>query len=108
MAQLVRKVAEYARAARGEGFVVVANNGLAMLDDTSATWRANYLADIDGVNVESLFYNYWSAADQAYRLAKLEQFADAGKKILNVEYIAESEHASLRHSGIWNAAACCN
>jgi cysteinyl-tRNA synthetase len=92
MARLVRRVAEYARAAAGEQFVVIANNGLAMLDDASTTWRNNYLADIDGVNVESLFYNYWSPADQAYRLAKLEQFADAGKTIFNIEYIDRAKH----------------
>ncbi len=87
MAQLVRKVAEYARERVGESFVVCPNNGLAMLDDASTEWRDNYLSDIDAVAVESLFYNYWSPEDQAYRLWKLEQFAAAGKKILNVEYI---------------------
>jgi cysteinyl-tRNA synthetase len=92
MAKLVRKTAEYGRATAGEQFVVVANNGLAMPDDASPTWRNNYLADIDGVNVESLFYNYWSTEDQAYRFAKLEQFADAGRKIFNIEYIDSSQH----------------
>ncbi len=93
MAALVRKTAEYARGIAGDSFIVVANNGLAMPDDASPTWRDNYFADIDAVNVESLFYNYWSAEDQAYRLAKLEQFADAGIKLFNVEYIAESLHS---------------
>jgi cysteinyl-tRNA synthetase len=87
MAELVRRVAEYARDRAGEDFVVCANNGLAMLDDASAEWRDNYVADIDAVAVESLFYNYFSPEDQAYRLWKLEQFAAAGKKILNAEYI---------------------
>ena len=58
-----------------------------MLDDASTKWRNNYLDDIDVVNVESLFYNYWSPEDQAYRLAKLEQFSDAGKLVLNIEYV---------------------
>ena len=39
------------------------------------------------MGVESLFYNYWSPEDQAYRLWKLEQFAAAGKKIFSIEYI---------------------
>ncbi|MHC4449041.1 MAG: MJ1477/TM1410 family putative glycoside hydrolase [Planctomycetota bacterium] len=90
MAALVRKVAEYARSRAGEDFVVCPNNGLAMLDDASPEWRDKYLADIDAVAVESLFYNYFSTEDQAYRLWKLEQFAAAGKKILNAEYIDSS------------------
>ena len=87
MAKLVRKTAQYARGIFGEHFVVCPNNGLAMLDDASSRWRNRYLSDIDAVGVESLFYNYWSPEDQAYRLWKLEQYADAGKKIFNVEYI---------------------
>ncbi len=87
MAKLVRKTAQYARGIFGEHFVVCPNNGLAMLDDASSRWRKRYLSDIDAVGVESLFYNYWSPQDQAYRLWKLEQYADAGKKIFNVEYI---------------------
>jgi cysteinyl-tRNA synthetase len=87
MAQLVRKVAEYARARAGANFIVCPNNGLAMLDDASARWRANYLADIDAVGVESLFYDYWDLDDQAYRLAKLGQFAAAGKRLFGIEYI---------------------
>jgi len=93
MAALVHRVAEYGRAAKGESFVVIANNGLAMIDDASADGRASYLADIDAVNVESLFYNYWSPADQSYRLAKLAQYAAAGKTIFNIEYIAPALHA---------------
>ncbi|MHC4135143.1 MAG: hypothetical protein ACYS0K_09175 [Planctomycetota bacterium] len=50
-------------------------------------WRDNYVDDIDAVVVASVFYDYFSAEDQAYRLWKLEQFALAGKKILNAEYI---------------------
>ena len=87
MARLVRKVAEYARDRSGADFAVCPNNGLAMLDDASVEWRDKYVADIDAVVVESVFYNYFSPEDQAYRLWKLEQFAFAGKKILNAEYI---------------------
>jgi cysteinyl-tRNA synthetase len=87
MAELVRKVAQYARDRVGESFVVCPNNGLAMLDDASTKWRNAYLSDIDAVAVESLFYNYFSTEDQAYRLWKLEQYAAEGKKILNAEYI---------------------
>lgn len=91
MAKLVRKTAEYARERAGEDFVVCPNNGLAMLDDTSTRWRNRYLADIDAVGVESLFYNYWSPEDQAYRLTKLGQYDAAGKKIFSIEYIDATE-----------------
>jgi len=91
MARLVRKTAQYARERAGEGFVVCPNNGLAMLDDASTKWRNRYLADIDAVAVESLFYNYWNAEDQAYRLSKLEQYDAADKKIFGIEYIDEAE-----------------
>ncbi len=87
MAQLVRKVAEYARERAGESFIICPNNGLGMLDDASLEWRSKYISDLDAVAVESLFYNYFSPEDQAYRLWKLEQLAAEGKKILNAEYI---------------------
>jgi cysteinyl-tRNA synthetase len=91
MARLVRKTAQYARDRSGEDFVVCPNNGLAMLDDASTRWRDRYLSDIDAVGVESLFFNYWSAEDQAYRLWKLEQYDAAGKKIFSIEYIDATE-----------------
>ncbi|MHC4933743.1 MAG: MJ1477/TM1410 family putative glycoside hydrolase [Planctomycetota bacterium] len=87
MAQLVRKVAEYARERAGEDFIVCPTNGLSMLDDTSAKWRRNYVADIDAVLAESLFYNYYSAENQAYRILKLEELALEGKTILSLEYL---------------------
>jgi cysteinyl-tRNA synthetase len=91
MAQLVEKIALYARARAGEGFLVCPQNGEGMLDDASASWRGRYLAAIDAVGAESVYYNIWSAEDQAYRLEKLAQFAAAGKKVLVLEYIEESE-----------------
>ena len=87
MAQLVRKVAEYARDRAGADFVVCPNNGVGMLDDASLEWRDNYVADIDAIASESVFYNYYSPEGQAYVLWKLEQFALAGKKIFSIEYI---------------------
>jgi cysteinyl-tRNA synthetase len=87
MATLVEKIADYARARAGEGFIVCPNNGLAILDDASATWRTRYLAAIDAVGSESVFWNSWSAEDRAYRLSKIGEFNAAGKRALLIEYV---------------------
>ena len=87
MAQLVRKVAEYARDRSGETFIVCPTNGLTMLDDASDKWRKHYVADINACLVESVFYNYIGLEDQAYRIWKLEELALAGKTILSLEYV---------------------
>jgi cysteinyl-tRNA synthetase len=104
MVQLVEKVASYARSRAGEGFVVCPQNGLAILDDASAACRSRYLAAIDAVGCESLFWNYWSEEDQEYRLAKLAQFNDAGKRAFLIEYIEDSERdefdAAIAASGL--------
>jgi cysteinyl-tRNA synthetase len=84
MAQLVRKIAEYARARAGDGFMVCPQNGISILDDASSTWAANYLADIDAVGEEGLYYNLWSNEDQQHRLDLL---SGAGKLVLNLEYM---------------------
>ena len=95
MAKLVEKIANYARARAGGGFVVCAQNGVSILDDCSKKWRGRYLDAVDAVSVENLYYDYWSLADQRYRLEKLEEFADAGKLILVVDYIDASDHADF-------------
>lgn len=104
MATLVEKIAEYARDRAGEGFIVCPQNGEAILDDASATYHARYLAAIDAVGAESVFYNVWSAEDQAYRLDKLAQFDAAGKRIFLLEYIDVADRdeffASIDSSGL--------
>jgi cysteinyl-tRNA synthetase len=104
MAKLVRKVAQYAREQAGEDFIVCPNNGVSMLDDASSRWSGRYLADVDAVSVESLFYDYWSLEDQEYRLEKLAQFDDAGKRIFSIEYIEETDwddyFAAIDDSGL--------
>ncbi len=90
MVTLVEKIATYARQRAGAGFIVCPQNGEAILDDASATYRDRYLAAIDAVGAESIFYNFWSLEDQEYRLAKLAQFDAAGKRILVLEYIEDA------------------
>ncbi len=94
MCQLVGKIATYTRGATWDGFVLCANNGVGLLEDAAATSANSYKAALDAADVESLFYDYWSEADQAYRLEMLRLFADAGKLLLNVEYIERSGIAS--------------
>jgi cysteinyl-tRNA synthetase len=92
MAALVARIAEYARGVAGSTFVICPQNGLALLDDASADSRRGYLAAIDALAIESLFFNYASAGDQAYRLSKL---AEAGKKALVLEYVSEAQWPEL-------------
>jgi len=87
MVRTVRKLATYTRKAVGNTFIVCGQNGVSILDDASVKKRNQYLADIDAVGMESLFYNVWSIDDQAYRLGLLEQIAGAGNTVFNVEYI---------------------
>lgn len=92
MAALVRRIADYGRARAGTTFVTCPQNGLALLDDASADARRGYLAAVDALAVESLYFNNAGPGDQAYRRAKL---AEAGKKILVLEYIDEADWPEL-------------
>jgi cysteinyl-tRNA synthetase len=92
MAALVERIADRARGRAGTTFILCPQNGLSLLDDASADPRRRYLAAVDAMAVESLFFNYASAGDQAYRLAKL---AEAGKKALVLEYIGEAQWPQL-------------
>jgi cysteinyl-tRNA synthetase len=87
MVALVERVAAYARARAGPGFVICPQNGLGILDDASPDARRRYLASIDAVGVEDLYYGHAGPADQAYRLAKLAELGAAGKKAFLIEYI---------------------
>ncbi len=87
MVKLVTKIDDYTFSKREEGFIVVAQNGLGIVDDASAKYSKRYLKRVDAVSVESLFYNYYSTEDQNYRLSILDRFHRNGKKLFNVEYI---------------------
>ena len=87
MVRLVERIAEYGRKRLGERFIICTQNGLSILEDTSSRGCRGYLAAINCVGVEDLFYNIWSKEDQRYRLKLLRRVDRAGKKIFNVEYI---------------------
>ncbi|HEX5136517.1 MAG TPA: MJ1477/TM1410 family putative glycoside hydrolase [Planctomycetota bacterium] len=95
MAALVERVAQYARTRAGAGFVICPQNGLGILDDASAAARDRYVATIDAVGIESLYFNYVDAADQAYRLAKLDELDALGKRVFLLEYVDPSDWTDL-------------
>jgi cysteinyl-tRNA synthetase len=90
MVRLVSRINRYTARKSPDGFIVIAQNGLGIVDDASSKYAKRYFRSIDGVGVESLFYNYYSKEDQAYRKSLLKRFGKYGKKILNVEYIDEA------------------
>lgn len=92
MVKLVEKINAYTASKREEGFIVISQNALGIIDDSSARYARRYFRAIDGVGVESLFYNYYSKADQEYRFALLQRFEEQDKKIFNVEYIDASRY----------------
>lgn len=91
MVRLIERIAAYARTRAGNDFVVCPQNGLALVVDAGGSDQRRFLAAIDGVGVESLFFNYATPADQQYRLALLAEIDAAGKKILLLEYVAEAD-----------------
>lgn len=90
MAALVARIADYTRAQAGSTFVICPQNGLSLLDDSSADRRRAYVAAMDAMGVESLFFNA-DPVDQAYRLEKLAELGAAGKKAFVLEYIDETD-----------------
>ena len=95
MCKLVRRIANHARDRAGDDFILCPNNGPGLINEASTKWRNRYLADIDAVGHESLYYNVWSAADQAWRLWLLGQFDAAGVRILDIEYIAPESYVEF-------------
>ncbi|RJR40077.1 MAG: hypothetical protein C4567_11290 [Deltaproteobacteria bacterium] len=87
MVKLVEKIGAYTRGQR-PGFILCPQNGESIIDDASADYRRRYLQAIDALGVEDLFY-YCTKADQKYRLQLLQKYANQGKKIFNIEYIAK-------------------
>ncbi|MCK6459695.1 MAG: endo alpha-1,4 polygalactosaminidase [Planctomycetes bacterium] len=95
MVALVERVADHARARAGAGFVVCPQNALGLLDDAPLAARDRYVGAIDAVGVESLYFNYASADDQAYRLQKLAELDTLGKRVFLLEYVAEADWPSF-------------
>jgi cysteinyl-tRNA synthetase len=92
MVKLVEKINNYTASKREDGFIVITQNALGIVDDSSKSYAKRYFKAIDGVGVESLFFNYYSKEDQAYRLELLKSFEQERKKIFNVEYIDAAQY----------------
>jgi len=92
MVKLVNKIGNYTRFHSKE-FILCPQNAESIIDDASMYARNLYLNIIDAIGVEDLFYNYGTPDDQIYRLQKLQEFASAGKKVFNIEYVGEESWA---------------
>ena len=92
MVRLVEKIAKFSRRKEGQEFAIFPQNGSSILDDASTKFKNRYLNVIDGIGVESLYYNVHSSDDQEYRKEKLAELTEHNKLILNVEYINESKY----------------
>ncbi|MFH1654161.1 MAG: hypothetical protein ABIE74_08910 [Pseudomonadota bacterium] len=92
MIKLIEKTAKYSRKKAGDSFIILAQNGLSIMDDASDKWREKYLEIIDGVGLEDLFFNITDKEDQSYRLRLIKPLFLKNKLILNVEYIPKNMH----------------
>lgn len=86
MIAFVQRIAEYARG-KNESFQIFPQNGEAIMQ---YDYDGKYVGVIDGIGIEDLWYDETKRQDQAeteYRLAYIRQIADAGKRVLSVDYV---------------------
>jgi len=94
MMDLVHDLATYARVTRGfPGFLVFPQNGGDIIRNDGGTLDAAgqaYLAAIDGIGVEDLFYDEFSPQSPAsvqFRTGVLDQYRMAGNLVVAVDYV---------------------
>lgn len=99
MIDLVLRIAKYARSKSTRGdtnrFIVCPQNAEGIIDDGSPEKVTMYLENIDCIGVESLFFNA-QPTDRTYRTRMLRRFADAGRTVLNIEYIESDRREEYR------------
>ncbi len=98
MASLVERLAGHARE-RGPDFLVVPQNGPAILDALDREQADRYLAAIDGIAAEDSFYFGPLDEDnplevQAETLAQLGRFRRTGLLVLAVDYLTDEAKAA--------------
>jgi cysteinyl-tRNA synthetase len=93
MVKLIKRIADYTRKKAGKNFIICPQNGIGIFNDCSPEYKEVYFKTIDMVGLESLLFNYHSEEDKNYRLQLAKQLAEAGKTILDVEYIEKSQYA---------------
>lgn len=94
MVALVQALAGYARSTRGvSGFLIVPQNGDDIVLDDDGELDAlgqSYLATIDGIGVEDVFYDELTTqppAEVTFRTETLTHYRHAGRRILSVDYV---------------------
>lgn len=95
MIRLVARIANYMRTAGGPDFIISPQNAEGIFNDASEASVARYLEVMDMIGVESLLFNV-TPEDSAYRTTMLRKVADAGKTVLNIEYIPLDRMAEYR------------
>lgn len=107
MIDFVIAIATYARETRGvSDFLIFPQNGEAILDEDGAE---DFLAAVNGIGVEDLYFSSDvendGDLDPAHTdevLPYLEQFTDAGKTVLAIDYVQSADKISTLYE---NAAA---
>lgn len=117
MVTFVKKLAKYARKKRDmKKFLVVPQNGAEIIADWSypdaadpekaaSKQRRRYFKIIDAIGAEDVFYpgnrdENNSFSPRKYRLKLLDQFADAGKTVLVIDYLTDR----AKIDRLWGAA----
>jgi cysteinyl-tRNA synthetase len=100
MANLVEKISSYARVRRNrKDFIVVPQNGAAILTRLSPVRRQRYFDAIDGIGAEDTFYFGNKDEDNSFKIQPafehLKQFPrQPGKLVLSVDYLRDPEKVS--------------
>lgn len=99
MINFVVAIADYARETRGvSDFLIFPQNGEAILDEEGAE---DFLAAVNGIGVEDLYFSSDVENDGELDpvhtdevLPYLEQFTDAGKTVLAIDYVQSADKVS--------------
>lgn len=100
MVKFVIKLGKYARENRGQSnFIVVPQNGSAIIDQVSPTLRTKYLESIQGIGAEDTFFFGVEDEDnelnpQTETIDYLGEYVEAGKKVLAMDYLLDSTKIS--------------
>ena len=98
MAQFVISISRHARKSQAD-FIVVPQNGSAIISKLPASLRQDYLDAIDGIGAEDTFFFGDNDEDnpltpQTDVIANLDQFRAAGKVVLATDYLTNTNFIS--------------
>ncbi len=100
MAKFVIKLGKYARESRGQtNFILVPQNGSAIIDEIPSKLRTQYLDSIQGIGAEDTFFFGEEDEDnelnpQTETIDYLGEYVEAGKKVLAIDYLLDSTKIS--------------